>query len=218
MTSLLERFTAAHRQKRNLMSDGPRVVLWQGLLRPGAEWCEFAREEQGWRLSGTALIAVDDDPFMVTYQIALDPGWATRDVEVTVRGGADDGERRLHLHADHGQRWRGERKPAPGGEMSSDDLDAVRGLFDIDLGFSPATNTLPVRRLAPEIGAAVDVTALWVRFPELTIEPLPQRYTRLGERRYRYESADGAFIAEIEVDDLGIVVTYEGGWQRIAAT
>ena len=53
-------------------------------------------------------------------------------------------------------------------------------------------------------------------FPELTIEPLPQRYLRLGERRYRYESAGGAFVAEIEVDDLGLVVSYEGGWERIA--
>ena len=62
------------------------------------------------------------------------------------------------------------------------------------------------------------MTAVWVRFPELTIEPLPQRYGRLAERRYRYESAGGAFAAEIEVDDLGLVTTYEGGWRRIAAS
>jgi uncharacterized protein len=62
------------------------------------------------------------------------------------------------------------------------------------------------------------VTAAWVRFPELTIEPLPQRYIRLADRRYHYESAGGAFIAEIEVDDLGIVTTYEGGWQRVAVS
>lgn len=98
------------------------------------------------------------------------------------------------------------------------DAEALRGLVDVDLGFTPATNTLSLRRLAPAIGSSVDVTALWVRFPELTIEPLPQRYTRLSETRYRYESASGAFVAELEVDDLGLVVVYEGGWRRIAAS
>jgi hypothetical protein len=57
-----------------------------------------------------------------------------------------------------------------------------------------------------------------VRFPELTIEPLPQRYIRLADWRYRYESAGGAFVAEIEVDDLGLVTHYEGGWRRIATS
>jgi hypothetical protein len=102
--------------------------------------------------------------------------------------------------------------------MPVDDLAALHGLVDVDLGFSPVTNTLPIRRLEPAIGEVVAVTAAWVRFPELTIEPLPQRYVRLAERRYRYESAGGAFVAEIEVDDLGLVTTYEGGWRRIAAS
>ena len=102
--------------------------------------------------------------------------------------------------------------------MPQDDLEALHGLIDVDLGFSPVTNTLPIRRLDPAIGEAVAVTAAWVRFPELTIEPLPQRYIRLAERRYRYESAGGAFVAEIEVDDLGLVTAYEGGWRRIAVS
>ena len=62
------------------------------------------------------------------------------------------------------------------------------------------------------------MTAVWVRFPELTIESLPQRHTRLDERRYRYESAGGAFVAAIEVDELGLVTEYEGGWRRLATS
>ncbi len=95
-------------------------------------------------------------------------------------------------------------------------VPAIEGLVDVDLGFTPATNTLPIRRLTRAVGEAVDVTAAWVRFPELTVEPLPQRYVRLDERRYRYASSGGAFVAELEVDDLGLVVRYEGGWERVA--
>jgi uncharacterized protein len=201
-----------------LMGHVLRAVLWQGLFRPGAEWCELAREENGWRLSGAALVATGDEPSLARYEIALAPDWSTRQARIAVRAGVDERERRLRLRADDDRNWHVERDSKPGADAPADDLKAVQGLIDIDLGVTPATNTLPIRRLAPAVGRAVDVTALWVRFPELTIEPLPQRYTRTTQDRYRYESAGGAFVAELEVDDLGLVVTYEGGWQRIAAS
>jgi hypothetical protein len=190
-----------------------RTVMWQGIWRAGAEWCELWRSDEGWRIAGTALVSVDGDPERVQYELALDAAWATRAVRFAARGG-DGQERGARLTVDQDKVWRIERFPASG--EHGDDLGGMRGLVDVDLGFSPATNTLPIRRLAPAIGEAVEVTAVWVRFPELTIAPLPQRYTRLEERRYRYESNGGAFVAELEVDELGLVITYEGGWQRIA--
>ena len=58
--------------------------------------------------------------------------------------------------------------------------------------------------------------AAWVKFSELTVQPLSQRYTRIAANTYHYESNTG-FSAEIVVDDLGLVTTYSGGWKRIAA-
>jgi hypothetical protein len=155
---------------------------------------------------------------VVHYAVALAPDWSTRGVEIAMRSGAASEPRTLKLTVAPDQRWQIERVPVSDSAMPVDDLAALHGLVDVDLGFSPVTNTLPIRRLDPAIGEAVAVTAAWVRFPELTVEPLSQRYIRLAERRYRYESAGGAFVAEIEVDDLGLVTTYEGGWRRIAAS
>ena len=193
-----------------------RSLLWQGLWRPGAEWCELQWTEDGWRIAGLALTAVDGTPERVSYEVVLDTNWVTRHVRIEAQSGTARYARALRLDVSEDQKWRVERDPKPVPEQPRDDLGMVRGLFDVDLGFSPSTNTLPIRRAAPAIGDSIDVSAVWVRFPELTIEPLPQRYTRLGERRYRYESAGGAFVAELEVDDLGLIVTYENGWQRIA--
>lgn len=80
---------------------------------------------------------------------------------------------------------------------------------------TPATNTLPIRRLKLQVGSGQSVTAAWVKFPELSVQRLSQRYTRLKENTYRYES-DTGFSAEIVVDDLGLVTAYPGGWRRIA--
>jgi hypothetical protein len=97
--------------------------------------------------------------------------------------------------------------------LNGQPVDGVDGCIDIDLGITPATNTLPIRRLNLAIGQSADVVATWVRFPSLAVEPLSQRYTRLSRDRYRYES-DTGFTTELEVDDDGIVTTYEGGWER----
>ena len=195
-----------------------RTVLWQRVDSPGSEWCTLERESEGWRLRGIVLTVVATEPVLVQYAVVLASDWSTRAVEIVMRSDNASQPRELRLTVDPEQRWQIEREPAPDTSMPQDDLMALYGLTDVDLGITPATNTLPIRRLDPAIGEAVAVTAAWVRFPELTIEPLPQRYIRLAERRYRYESAGGAFIAEIEVDDLGLVTKYEGGWQRVAVS
>jgi uncharacterized protein len=195
-----------------------RTVLWQGIQSPGSEWCTLEREPEGWRFRGIVLAEVATVPVLVQYAVALASDWSTRAVEIVMRSGDASEPRELTLTVAPDQRWQITRVPSPNPAMPQDDLQALLGFVDVDLGFSPVTNTLPIRRLNPAIGEAVAVTAAWVRFPELTIEPLPQRYIRLAERRYRYESAGGAFVAEIEVDDLGLVTAYEGGWQRIAAS
>ncbi|GAE04428.1 hypothetical protein JCM10914_473 [Paenibacillus sp. JCM 10914] len=95
------------------------------------------------------------------------------------------------------------------------ELGALAGLTDIDLGISPSTNTLAIRRLRLQPGDSAAITAAWVRFPSLEISPLPQRYTRTGENTYRYESNDGAFQADLEIDEHALVTQYADIWSRI---
>jgi len=64
-------------------------------------------------------------------------------------------------------------------------------------------------------GRRESAIAAWFKFPELTVQPLSQRYRRLAKNTYRYESKTG-FSAEIVVDELGLVTAYPGGWERIA--
>lgn len=84
-------------------------------------------------------------------------------------------------------------------------VPALQGCIDVDLGFSPSTNLLPIRRLNLAIGASDAVRAAWVRFPELTVDVLEQRYTRLAESTYLYESAGGNFRRELTVNEHGFV-------------
>ena len=178
-------------------------ALWQWLKRTGLERFELTRGEQAWFLDGTIVTLGERGPADVHYRIACDTAWQTRTADITL---ADDrGLHRLQIVATDGT-WFVNGDPAP-------QLD---GCIDIDLGWSPSTNTLPIRRLNLEIGArSAPLNMAWVRFPELTVEVLAQSYERIAERQYIYRSRDGGFQAVLDVDDDGVVIHYEAIWTRV---
>ncbi len=180
-----------------------RTCLWRWVRGTGLERFELLREDAGWVLRGTILALGERRSDEVRYEVSCDSAWSTRRVDVTLfEAGV---ERSLRLSVEDG-RW----------YESGRERETVRGCIDVDLGWSPSTNTLPIRRLNLAVGeSSGPLTAAWVRFPELAIEPLPQEYRRLSERRYRYTSREGAFTAEIDVDEHGVVVDYQGVWQRV---
>jgi len=90
-------------------------------------------------------------------------------------------------------------------------VPALKGCSDVDLGCSPSTNTLPIRRLHLGIGAVHTIQAAWVHFPDPTVQKAAQTYARLDELTYRY--ASGQFEAELTVDEDGLVTAY-AAWRR----
>jgi len=182
-----------------------RTGLWRWLSRgTGLERFELLREADRWLLRGTVLALGKHGPAEVRYEIASDATWRTERADVSLCDATGEGA--LRLSVEKGRRCENGRE-----------RDAVRGCVDIDLGRSPSTNTLPIRRLGLAIGQKSDpLTAAWVRFPELALEPLRQDYERVSQRRYRHTSRGGAFTADIDVDDDGLVLEYQGVWQRVS--
>ena len=87
---------------------------------------------------------------------------------------------------------------------------------DLDLGWSPATNTIPIRRLRLAVGETARIMAAWIRFPELDIVASEQRYTRMAKDRWRYQS--GNYDFELRTDErTGLVLQYgDDLWQAAA--
>lgn len=177
--------------------------LWQWLQGPGLERFEFVRAGDEWVFCGTILTMAKNADAEARYEIVCDSLFHTRRANIFLRDST--GERTLNIEARDGRWFENGREN-----------HAVKGAIDIDLGWSPATNTLPIRRLNLAVGhASGEFIAAWVRFPELTLQPLPQEYLRLGDLRYRYSSRGEAFVAELLVDDHDLVLDYEGFWQRV---
>ena len=180
-----------------------RWILWQGLITPSMERFVAARTESGFQLSGLILQAHRDAPYVARYSIELDQAWRTRAVKVEVE---NDGRLQIALLTDGVGHWSRDGKPLP----TTDDC------LDVDLEWSPSTNTLPIRRLGLKLGENKAVAAAWVRFPSLEVERLDQSYERIDERRYRYRS--GRFTADLAVDEDGTVLQYGVNWKAVATS
>jgi uncharacterized protein len=104
-------------------------------------------------------------------------------------------------------------------ELTRDGVPDIRvelgGADFFDLQHSAFFNSLPVARdgLLTEGSAAREYTMRFVRVPELTADPVRQRYEPLANRVVRY-SSDG-YQADITFDADGFVLLYEDYLERV---
>ncbi len=181
-----------------------RRVIWRRILDDHSfEECVVTAAPRGFGIAGHVIAAQDGAPLIVHYDIDCGENWSARSVAIEQRLG--DGQRRLRLErAGDGWLVDGARDAR---------LDACA---EPDLGVTPSTNALAIRRLDLAIGQAAEIRCAWVKFPALSVEPSLQRYERLGERDYRYTNVASGFSALVAVDALALPVRYEGVWTRIA--
>jgi uncharacterized protein len=177
------------------------TVLWRRLDQPGHEAARLVHHAPFWQLGGTAVFIEDRRICRLEYQVVCDAGWRTLHAKVT--GWIGHQPIKVEVYTDTARRW------TVNGRESPD----VAGCVDIDLAFSPSTNTIPIRRLSLNPGERAEVRAAWLRFPELTLEPLVQSYARTGDASYHYESSGGEFVTDLEVGVAGLVLRYPPLWE-----
>jgi hypothetical protein len=196
--------TGTRDPERPIPADLIADVLWRREGETSLEHFRLSRMPDFYALQGILLSRAEASPRQIHYVVSCNLDWLTRAVHVTVLEGPHI--QRLQLERDESGVWRSDSRV----------LAEFEGLSDVDLQITPATNTLPIRRLNLGVGDAAETDAVWIRFPELTLERLAQRYTRTANDRYRYESRGGAFRADLDVDEHGVVVRYGDIWQRVS--
>lgn len=163
------------------------------------EHCTLTQRDTGLSLVGTVLGAEGGAPVRIEYRVLTDGAGLTTAAHVRDLRGFE--QRTLTLERDSKGNW----------TVDGAKVRTLKGATDVDLGCSPSTNTLPIRRLRIGVGASKTIKAAWVRFPELTVVKADQTYTRVDEFTYRYASGD--FEAELTVDDEELVAAY-ADWAR----
>jgi hypothetical protein len=176
-------------------------ISWHRVDRPGHEIARLERTSYGWLLAGIVKLVDDGYDCHVEYSVACNSAWRTR--RVSVSGDVHGTPVALELAQSADGWWLVDGVARP----------ELHGCIDVDLAFTPCTNTLPIRRLKLGVGERAGVRAAWVRFPSLDVEVLEQAYTRTAERTFLYESKGGAFRRTLTVDANGLVTDYPDFWR-----
>jgi hypothetical protein len=186
---------------------GARIAAWQHV--EGRRGFEVARLQAlpggGHRIDGHSTGEDEGLAWGLHYALVVDDAWATRSLELA--GFSEDGPWTLSLRCDGAGTWTRDGATAPD----------LHGCVDVDLVATVLTNTLPVRRLALDVGHSGSLDAVWIGTPAgREVERMTQRYARVGIRGYRFEVVGGEFAADLEIDEFGLVVRYPGLAVRVA--
>ncbi|WP_214469457.1 putative glycolipid-binding domain-containing protein [Mesorhizobium sp. dw_380] len=181
-------------------------ILWRRLDVEGHDACLLSQTDGGFSLQGQAIVVQDGEPCCLAYEVICDAGWRTRSARVE----GFLGMRKLHyeIERDSDGRWM----------LNGEPQNGVAGLVDVDLGFTPASNLLAIRRLALGIGETMPAPAAYLTFPALELVRLEQSYRRLDGTRYAYAAPMFGYEEILRASPHGFVVDYPGLWTSVAAS
>lgn len=177
------------------------TALWRRLDTPGHDACRLIQIDSGWQLAGAAVFDHNGTVAQLTYSVACDTAWKTQSGEVHGWIGTEMFDLVVRRSSDGG--WHANGAAVVGLEHCT----------DLDLGFTPATNLLSIRRLALEVGQAAEVPAAWLDVDDRRIAVLPQRYERRSDTIYAYDAPSFDYHASLEVTSAGFVRHYPGLWE-----
>jgi len=181
-------------------------ILWRRLDVEGHDACLLSQADDGHSLKGQAIFVQDGKPCCLAYEVICDAGWRTRSARVD----GFLGMRELHYAIER----RADGEWMLNGEAQRD----VAGLVDVDLGFTPASNLLAIRRFDLGIGETTPAPAAYLSFPTLEMVLLEQSYRRLDGTRYAYTAPMFGYDEILGVSPHGFVVDYPGLWTNVAAS
>jgi hypothetical protein len=183
-----------------------RSVVWSPAHTTGIEHLTVETDHEGVRARSVVVTADAEHVMRLDYNIVCDTEYRVRKARLFVDGG-----RILHLLANGTGAWT---------DWAGMPIPALDGCIDIDISATPFTNTLPIRRLQWIVGQSEVLRMAYVKVPTLTLSVELQRYTCLEKSdngaRFRFESLNSGFTADLPVDSDGLVKDYPGLFRRLS--
>ncbi|MBE9061094.1 putative glycolipid-binding domain-containing protein [cf. Phormidesmis sp. LEGE 11477] len=183
------------------------TVRWCDWEMQGLEFCTLIQEPNMLLLEGV-VVGTRESRYGAYYRVQADSEFRTRKVDFSYVGGST-----LHVESDGNGHWTDTVNNTP--------IVSLEGCFDVDIGVTPATNMLPIKRLGLAENESRHIRAAYIPLPSqidgaFLPRSVEQRYTCLkADKRYRYEGIFRDFSAELEFDENGLVIDYPDTFRRV---
>ncbi len=174
-------------------------IGWKGHEYASKERCRVLIGEDEILINGQIRSRPTDIDLKINYAIRLTAAWETKAVRIA---GSFDGKATDFDFQRNGTLW------------TNWDGQSLADALEPDISLTPLTNTLPLRRLNIAVGESREISVLYFDLEAGNVDLREQRYTRLSERQYRFETVPAGFSANIDVDENGFVLEYPGLFSR----
>lgn len=185
------------------MTETPIVTaLWRRIDQTGHDAaCLRPGRVGGRELEGQAVFADGQGPVALHYLLELADDWST----LSARVAGFVGNRAIDSHA--------VRTPR-GWTLDGRDFGMAE-LVDLDLGFTPATNMVQLKRAALAVGKTAGIDVAWLDAGASELVRLPQVYRRVAASSYAYAAPTVGYAGQIRVADNGFAADYPGLWEML---
>ena len=175
------------------------TAFWRRLDVPGRDAARVSQVATGFQLLGQSVFLDSRGPTALRYALDLTPTWSTRQGHIT----GFIGERAVDTRI--------VRTPN-GWTLGAKDF-GMADVVDLDLGFTPATNMVQVKRVGLSVGDGVHFDVAWLEAGDEALVRLPQEYRRTSEFDYDYSSPASGYQATITLAPSGFAAVYPGLWE-----
>lgn len=174
-------------------------LIWQHLDTAGWEHVRVSDDHPGWNVFDSILVREHQSQILRGgYTLVTDKNWRTLELRLMVETAPGSMEG-IHLLTEGDGKWT---------DANENPMPELDGCLDVDIQWSPLTNSLPVNRIPLEVGAAQEILVAYVSLPELTVKPVKQRYSRTTQTVVGYTSPSLPGGADLVVDQYGLVEHY----------
>lgn len=181
-------------------------LIWRSEEEPGFEHVRIDAGHPEWTVFDSMFVRESEGHVRRGgYTLVVDKAWRTLELRIMVEQAPGSMVAR-HLLASGDGIWT---------DADGHAIPGLDGCIDVDIQWSPLTNTLPVRRLDMRDVAETDIRVAYVALPGLDIRPMTQTYSRVDSSTIRYQSETRSFVRDLVVDDEGYVIAYPGLFQRM---
>ena len=174
------------------MIAGAHAVLWVRQDGAGNDACRFADADGGYLIDGSST---DAGWNILRYRIRARKDGTTRRVRIGAKS-------RIFVQRTTNDAWTLNGAPAPD----------VEGAKDIYLGFTPASMTLPIRRLKLDIGDEATFLVASLDLANEQLEPLHLTLRRITSLEYKCLQTETGGTSCLSVNQHGIVQIAKGRW------
>lgn len=178
------------------------TAFWHRLDTPGTDAARVSRSGEGFHLQGQSVFKDPRGPAALRYVLELNVDWSTRKGAIT----GFIGDRVVDTHIVRGEE---------GWTLNGRSL-GMPDVVDLDLGFTPATNMVQLKRVGLAVGQSTAFDVAWIDAGDDNLVRLPQEYSRTTNSDYPYRSPTVHYEETIVLAPNGFAAIYPGLWEQAA--